>query len=373
MKLGARIAFVVSLAANVAALYLLLEGPRAADAPLVLAASAPPAERAVQPEGDALAYRDDLLTRGLSLEETKPLVLARLMAELAPVEHGDGADDYWRSGYAIAAVENVRQRVAEADRVRARLLELYGAPARQDLVFAPVFEPLDARYAFLTPEQQLALQKLQLDRQAKIAKGAPSKSPPAPGIAAEPAGARASPTVQAAQELREGLGADAALQYLYRFSPLADQLRSANVDLSAAGFRSVFDTLLKFEAATDPQTFTRTREALRSALGDARFTQLWAVRDPLFGLIAAEGRQQGLADGAISASYAVFNDAQDRLAAAADRLASVDPRRAASELSGIQQDMQQRLANLVGQDVADALVRASMHFSISMQPTSSAN
>ena len=373
MKLGARITFAASFAANVAALYLLFAEQAPSDAPVVLG-ERPPAQvraAALPPAGDVPAYREALLARGLSLEETKPLVLARLMAELARVSRSNGADDYWRSGYAIAAVENVRQRVAAADSARARLLELYGAQARRDPVFAPLFEPLDARYAFLAPEQQLALQKLQLDQQAKAAKNAPSASGSAPGNAADSGSAHASATVQASQELREGLGADAALQYLYRFSPLAEQLRSANIDLTATDFRSVFETLLQFEAATDPQTFTRTREALRSALGDPRFTKLWAARDPLFGVIATEGRRRGLADAAISATYAIFNDAQDRLAAAADRFASIGPQLAAAEVSGIQQDMQQRLANLVGQDVADALMRASTHFSISMQQTSS--
>ena len=370
MKLAARIAFAVSLASNLAALYVLSAEPPRVDAPMALAAPAPQRLGVVQTGGDVLAYREALLARGLALEETKPLVLARLMAELAQSDQGNGADDYWRPGYAIAAVENVRQRVAAADRVRARLLELYGAQARREPVFAPLFEPLDARYAFLAAEQQLALQKLQLDRHLKLAKIAPAASAPVTANAAEPAVARASATVQVSQELQARLGVEAALQYLYRFSPLAEQLRSANIDLSATDFRSAFAALLKFETAADAQTFTRTREALRSALGDARFTKLWAARDPLFGVIAAEGRRQGLADGVISASYAVFNDTQDKLAAAADRFASLDPQRAAAEWNGIQQDMQQRLASLVGQDVAEALVRASTHFSISMQQTS---
>src|SRR5947207_2985660 len=214
---------------------------------MALAAPAPQRMGVVQTGGDVFAYREALLARGLALEETKPLVLARLMAELAQSDQGNGADDYWRPGYAIAAVENVRQRVAAADRVRARLLELYGAQARREPVFAPLFEPLDARYAFLAAEQQLALQKLQLDRHLKLAKIAPAASAPVTANAAEPAVARASATVQVSQELQARLGVEAALQYLYRFSPLAEQIRSANIDLSAADFRSAFAALLKFE------------------------------------------------------------------------------------------------------------------------------
>jgi len=227
VKLGARIAFAVSLAANVSALTLLSAWTQPGDAPVVLAVPSPARVVPAQTGGDVLAYREGLLARGLSLEETKPLVLAWLMAELAQVDRGSGADDYWRSDYTIAAIENVRQRVAAADRVRARLLELYGTQARREVVFAAVFEPLDARYAFLAPEQQIALQKLQLDRQLKLIKSAPAKSAPVPASAAEPATGHVSATVQVSQELRAGLDAEAALQYLYRFSPLAEQLINA--------------------------------------------------------------------------------------------------------------------------------------------------
>ena len=373
MKPAARIAFAVSLAANVAALYLLSPMQPPVDAPLVaVAALASPRVDSAATGGDVSAYREALLARGLTLEETKPLVLAWLLAESARTGRRNDPDDYWRSAYAVTAVEKVRRGAAAADRVRAGLIALYGPQASRDPEFASVFMPLDDRYAFLQSEKQLALQKLQLDRQLKAARSASAK--PAPATLEPSTSARESATAEAWQELRAGLGTEAALEYLYRFSPLADQLRSAKIDLTDVEFRGAFATLLQFEtAAADPQTFTRTREALRAALGDERFTQLWAARDPLFGVIAGAGRQQGLAEGAIVAAYAVFNDAQDRLAAAADRFAAVDPPRAAAELRGVQQDMQQRLASLVGQEAAEALVRASTHFAISMRQASSTN
>ena len=375
MRLGGQIALGVSLAASVVALYLLVPEP----VPVVDTLSAAPAVAASPPavarEGhDVHAYLQLLLARALSLEETKPLVLAWLTTESARANDQRTDSEYWRSDYLAAGIESLGRRVAAADRIRALLLELYGPSARRAAVFESLFAPLDARYAFLASEQQLALQKLQLERQRMQAKIAPTASAPVVPGAAQPSAARALPTAEAWQQLRAGLGPDAALQYLYRFSPLAEQLRSANLDLSGAEFRDVFATLLNFEtAATDPQTFTRTREALRNTLGGARFTRLWAARDPLFGVIAAAGRQQGLAEGAISAAYAVFNDTQDRFADAADRFASVDPQRAAAELHEVQHDMQQRLASLVGADAAEALVRASTHFSVSMQQPSSTN
>jgi len=131
---------------------------------------------------------------------------------------------------------------------------------------------------------------------------------------------------------------------------------------------------LRFEAGgADPQTFARTRAALRGMLGDARFTRLWAARDPYFGALAAAGRQQGLVDDTVLAAYAIFNDAQDRFATAADRYAAVDPQSAGAELHRIQDDMRQRLAALVGEDAATALVRAAARLSVSMQSPSTTN
>ncbi|HVY65084.1 MAG TPA: hypothetical protein VHH11_09715 [Gammaproteobacteria bacterium] len=376
MTLGARIAFGVSLVVNAAALYLLsISAPDAGGVPPPVLTEMSPADAAspAQSAGDARGYRDALLARGLTLEETKPLVLAALVAASAAARHAEGADEYWRSGYPASAAASVRERSAAADRVRAQLLDLYGAQARHEAAFACLFAPLDVRYAFLEPEQQLALQKLQLARQVKRAEGAPAAMPAAPG-AAEQGVARVSATAEAFAELRTALGAEAALQYLYRFSPLADQLRSAGLDLSDAEFRGAFGALLEFEAKpADPQTFTRARDSLRATLGDVRFNRLWAARDPLFGVLAAAGKQRGLGEDAIVAAYTLFNDAQDRFAAAADRFAALDPPRAAAELRAIQQDMQQRLESLVGQEAADALLHASTRHSISMQSTSTTN
>ena len=375
MKLGARIAFAASLAVNAVALYLLVPEPLpVVDTPPPAAPAvdaSPPA--ALSARGDVRAYLEALLARGLSREETKALVLARLLAESASANDPRTAGEYWRSGYSVAVVEGVGRRVAAADGVRAGLLALYGPSARRDPLFESLFAPLDARYAFLASEQQLALQKLQLERLLAQAKSPPAAVAPPPS-SVDGAASRASVTAEALQDVRARLGASAALEYAYRFSPLAEQLRSAAIDLTGAEFRSAFDALLQFETAgADPRSFTRTRESLRSTLGETRFTRLWAARDPYFGVIAAAGRKHGLADGTVLAAYAIFNDAQDRFAAAANRYASVDPQNAGPELHRVHDDMRQRLAVLVGEDAATALVRAAATLSVSMQSPSTTN
>jgi len=308
------------------------------------------------PYGDARAYRDSLLARGLSLDETKPLVLAWLAAAARGAGDRSSADEYWQSGYAAAAARTLEQSVVAADRVRAALLDVYGASARSDAVFRAWFAPLDRRYAFLESEQQLALQRIQVERL----------------LAQDPAPSRGSATAKALEHLAR-LGPDAALEYAYRFSPLAEQLRSASIDLSRAEFRDAFGALLALESAADAHTFARTRETLRKTLGDARFTRLWSVRDPYFGALAAAARQQGLVESSVLAVYAIFNDAQDRFAAAADRYAATDPERAGAEAHEIEQDTQRRLVALLGENAAGAMVRAAARLSVALQQSSSTN
>ncbi len=372
MTFGARILFGVSLAANSVGLYLL-----GRPAPLPVEASsardAAPALPALVPQrgGDVHAYLDTLLARGLALEETKPLLLARLVREAMPAVQGRGADEYWRSDFTAGALGRLRARHAAADRVRSVLAMLYGPQASRDPAFRQLFAPLDERYAFLEPEQQRALQKFQLERQ--LGEATSAKAPSAAVGAPRPP-ARTAGTAELEHELAALLGSAAAKQYLYRFSPLAEQLRAANLELSEPQFGAAFDRLTQLEAApADAKTFSRVRTELRNVLGQQRFTRLWATRDPLFDVLARAARTQSLSETTLLSVYALFNDAQDRLAAAAQRYAAVDPPRAGAEMRAIQADMQQRLADLVGEDAGRALVRATTDFSVAMRRQATTN
>jgi hypothetical protein len=192
--------------------------------------------------------------------------------------------------------------------------------------------------------------------------------------AGAPQGVNGGGTVEQWRALEARLGKEPSLQYLYRFSPLGERLRAAGIELSRTEFGSVFDALLQLEAAGgDSASFVDVRAALRAALGDARFTRLWAAQDPLFGVIAAAGRRHSLSEQTVLAAYAIVNDAQDRLAATAARYAALDPARAGDEMRGVQADTQQRLASLVGDVAAQALMRATTEFAVAMQRPSSTN
>jgi hypothetical protein len=364
----------VSLVGNVVGLYRLgAPSPPLPEEPAAQPSSAlapqPQPQPVTQRAGDIHAYLDALLARGLTLEETRPLVLARLMRETAPAAPRAAADEYWRSGYTAASLERLRERITAADRIRSLLVGLYGPQARDEAVFREVFAPLDARYAFLGSEQQLALQKYQLEQLLARATAPPtSVQQGAPQFAG---GAR---NVEQRRVIEARLGRAAGLQYLYRFSPLAERLRAADIELSQAEFGTAFDALLQLESAgADSASFVHVRASLRDALGDARFTRLWAAGDPLFGLIAAAGRRYALSEQMVLAAYAIVNDAQDRLAAAATRFAALDPARAGDEMRSVQADTQQRLAGLVGEEAAQSLVRATTEFAVAMQRPSSTN
>jgi len=98
-------------------------------------------------------------------------------------------------------------------------------------------------------------------------------------------------------------------------------------------------------------------------LGDDRFTRLWAAQDPLFSVIQRVARDQGLSDERTLSVYEVFNDSQDAFAEAARRF-DFEPELAANGLRAIQTNMEQRLAGLVGEEVAQVFIRAQSQVSI---------
>jgi hypothetical protein len=312
----------------------------------------------------ASAYRRELEAKGLTFEDTKLLVLEWLNARAANPDQ-ERTHDYWRSDYALSSIETARVRVAAEDDVRARLVEVYGADARGDPAFDRAFRPLDRRYAFFDSAQQVALQKYQLERQLAQAKEKPLARPlPPSGQGSSVAAAQPEAYAALFAELSARVGADAATQYLYRFHPLGEQLRTADLKLSETEFQQAFQALFRFEAAPgDPAAFAQTRATLRATLGDVRATRLWAARDPFFAVVEKWGRQQALSDDTIFVAYEIFNANQDRLAEAASRFAGVDPARASSEMRALQADMEQRLLGLVGAAAAAAFLRVVAQFS----------
>lgn len=200
---------------------------------------------------------------------------------------------YWQAGNAFRVDHALR--VLEAhERVRGRLLEVYGTEAREDAAIRRLFRPLDPLFPFLSSEQQIAVQRL----------------------------------------------------------------RRSGIEFSEAEFRETFRLLQQLEAAgVSRKQLLSVREQLRRTLGSRRFAALWATRDPRFSAVQSVGREHDLTEATILSAYEILNDAQDRMVEIVG-LASRDAQRAARETQAVRAEQRRRLASLVGPQVADDMLSA---------------
>jgi hypothetical protein len=315
--------------------------------------------------GDSTNYYEDLLSKGLTVDETKPLVLAALRARRA--DPPEPTDKFWQRDFTVVSLDNEFARIAVDDDVRARLIEIYGPNAPRDNALRPIFLPLDHRFGFLSSEQQLALQRYQIDRQRTRAAG-PLERPALSSTQSMPQNATQSRgTSDLERELASFLGPDGAREYLYRFSPLAEQVRSADVASSEAQFRKAFDTLLRMESIRDPKSYRAARETLRTEFGRDGFTRLWATRDPFFSVIERVGQEKAIDHSMMLSAYEIFNDAQDRYAEIASRYIGVDSSRAPEELRSVRDQLERGLSGLVGDEVAKTLLDAQSQFMLDIR------
>jgi hypothetical protein len=216
---------------------------------------------------------------------------------------------YWQPEFSPLLEELVGKAGAEAT-ARNELLAIFGREAAADPVFARVFRPLGAGYAFLGSEAQIALQQYQIEHlQAATATAAPGFAPRscvgrATAGGADPRGHASVPSGFSAAEARE---------YQLRYSPLAAQLRAVVRSATEQEFRALFDLLLELENRAAPRDQARLRHALRERMGSNAFDHLQSMRDPFFVEYQAYLRGQGFGDGEVAAAYAILNQSQDQL------------------------------------------------------------
>ena len=105
-------------------------------------------------------YHSMLVSRGLSDEEAKTILVARLETE-ARRKAAQPPEPYWQPHDPSRADPTLRL-AAELDRARASLRSVYGSAAERDPVFSQLFRPLDPTFSFLSSSQQIEVQTLKL-------------------------------------------------------------------------------------------------------------------------------------------------------------------------------------------------------------------
>ena len=366
------LALLVSLCANV---FLLASAVLLSD---LTAASPPPpaadgrATSAVQRRSldDAAAYYRALQALGLAEHEAKLLLGARL-EERAMAKLAAPADRYWEPRQAQLAQYGATLAAAQAT-VRAELRSVLGAGAEGAPELARIFRPLDARYGFLSAQEQAALQTWQAGRRREAA---PARAALVrPGAGAPPPAAPDSGGDELAQ-LRHVLPAKAAFEVAVRDSALAEQLRGSGAKLGESEFREAYALLADAAAAHDPDAAMKSRRQLRALLGAARFDRVWAIRDPLAAIVRDVGRERGLDDADVMRAYGVLNANQERLT----ELAAAGDLKSESALASAQtvaRDEQIELERAVGEENARAILNARNSYFVALTrppPTAAAH
>jgi hypothetical protein len=298
-------------------------------------------------------YYEALQSRGLSAQEAKMLLLARLEARARELAIEPPAP-YWQSG-AGSTLTSALRFVAELDHARAALVEIFGTDAEHEPTFARLFRPLDPVFSFLSSAQQIAIQRQKLDQHAAVGVGPAPRALVADPLSRVPSGAIA------AQELAEGLATvlepTALHEYLLRDSPLADQLRRSGVEFTEPEFRATFDVLQSLEQSSpDADVYADARDSLRALLGGRRFAILWGARDPLFSAVRRAGEKHALDEEKVLSVYELFNDHQDALLEVT-RSANGDRQRQIEGLRDAQVRLESRLSGLLGVEVAADIER----------------
>lgn len=276
------------------------------------------------------------------------------------------ADAWWsgRGEYESAYADAVAAGLAS---IRDELTRRFGPDVKDDPALRWLYRPLDPLYWFLSSDEQLAIQDLRRERDRALQAAVRDAGRPAvrPGIAsALPAGSAAidqAVTLAIVQEYQAGLAAlldaDTLLELELRDSAIAQQLRTSGIDLTESEFRDTYTLLAALQReSADPIDAVAVRERLRDLLGMQRFAALWAARDPMFAEIAAIAGRHTLPEITASSVYELMTDFQDRRLALA-RMAGGNTDQAARDALALANDERAALARLVGEEVADEIIR----------------
>jgi len=280
----------------------------------------------------------------------------------AAIARGEGGPDrtthheYWRPS-PNRPYEYARARLDADDTARKRLVDVFGTDAETDPAFAELFEPLGPRFDFLSSAQQVAVQRIRLEfqhEQALLARELLQRK----HVAANDLRIGAYDHERLRASLSTVLDDDMLFEYELRDSPLADELRMSGIDFVEDEFRDVFRSLQRLtKNSIDELEYLAVRNDIRSILGDSRFTQLWAYRDPRFESLRRVGDDHMLREESVFAAYGIINDSQEAMLKAYSG-SSTDPAARTRLLQELQAEQSRKLTGLVGEDAARALLRA---------------
>jgi hypothetical protein len=249
------------------------------------------------------------------------------------------ATPYWRSD--VTAELRRLERIRHAEHAaRSALLDLFGNSITDAAFLWRLFRPLDDRMPQLDSAEQIAIHDLE---QQFIAEsyGAESRTAFADHLL----------------RVRERLGVATADVYALHMSPLANELRSAELNLSAGEFLAAFAALNALSEATSPEQSLAAHSSLRDVLGTRQAAEFRARRDPRYVQFAATARRFDLGPDKTMSAWTILLEGQDLMLAIMDKGQDVGTD---ARMRSQYTDIRRRLRELAGARAADALLQVAV-------------
>jgi len=290
-----------------------------------------------------LDYHTKLLIQGFTSDQTKPLVLSKLKRDYIDIIPRP-SDEYWLFQPLVQI--NYMQSLAEGfTHIRQQLVSLYGPMITDELSVREIFYPLASQYPFLSSQEQIAVQSMQLKMQ-QYAMETQSRGGK-PGSMS----AKQSPKYMLSKVLTE----QAMKEYQLRSSPLSNKIRQTGISFTEEKFRKSYDILAPLSSIQDVQEAFDARADIYKLLGDNDGLTLWAAIDPVYKSIKMVASKHQITEGQALSAYELILQAKQDLSTAANERTN-DPQGSIYQVQAAIIELKNQLKDLVGESAANDLV-----------------
>ncbi|MDA9091155.1 hypothetical protein OAE19_03520 [Porticoccaceae bacterium] len=308
----------------------------------------------------------ELLSLGLSDEQAKRLILQ----ELKDIHSSTQSQDiYWKTTTASKAAL-VRQHYVSQQKIRDALIARFGQSTWDEPLFSEVFLPLQKQFPFLTAQEQIALQKFQIDRQIAMM-SAPQTSPPFQLSRQNPQRLASRPVTPLSGDVSSILSEKSAFEYNLRMSMLAHQFRASEVDFTENTFRRAYrllEDLFPARASVTPtdrgklpdSTLVDRRYDLNELVGAENTLKLMATLDPEFREIQRRAGGLNLNEEQILTAYEISLAARKAIFDGV-RAKEVNPQIGVEMIRDAANTQWNQISTHLGEEVAEKLLGSTSH------------
>ena len=251
---------------------------------------------------DLKSYVEQLMDQGLTIDQTKPIILAELK-NIFIHSINKPIDDFWVNNPTYQA-DYLEDLTSGYSKLRKKIVDLYGKESISDTVFSDIFYPLQSQYSSLGSSEQIKIQESQIQVQKSYIKSQSRHASNSRGLNIE-----SSPQ----KILERSLDKSTLREYQLRNSPLSNKMRLSGLEFTENTFRSAFDTLYRMQNSGNATEASKARKKIFSIFGKESGLLLWSSIDPEFSLIKAIVTKQNANEDQVMLVYDVINSSKSEL------------------------------------------------------------